>query len=192
MLFPIIAVMSWGAVAKASVVLALATLYSSVARQQSAASRHFVWCLALSGIVGILAVSQLAPSWDVAILPGVEATIASSSQAPATELIPANLGSDLPIGQEPNASEPSNVASLIVPASQTTDANHPAWSIQNWIAIVWLVGFVLCIAPVIIGLIRIEFLGKSCRPINDQSALKLLSDCCQHLKVNRTIKFLEL
>src|SRR5918999_3267017 len=57
----------WIAV-KASMVLGAAALVQVVLRRRaSAAARHLIWTLATLGVLGLPALSLLAPRWDVTI-----------------------------------------------------------------------------------------------------------------------------
>ncbi len=200
MLFPIIAVISWGVVIKATVALTLASLISIALHKQSAALRHFVWCLALAGSIGIFAVSEFAPTWDVAILPNDNASNASEvstpfSNTPILDSPIARVDGDLPTVDQPagiTSNDESKNALLSTSKLASVEPDRRIGSIQNYVMAVWIFGLAVCITPVLVGLIRIEFLSRKCVTIHDDSVLMLLDDCCQKLKVKRAIKLLEL
>ena len=211
MLFPIIAVVSWGIVAKATVLLTIAMLVAFALRKNSAAFRHLVWCLALAGIIGVFAVSKLAPSMEVAILPAVTATNDVTPRVTVESAGGFGTGTvtgyqkiaDGPNTDVPNAVPPNAFSStfsdlpreLGPPASHTLSTNDSSqvyFSVQNWVTIIWIAGFAVCISPLIVGLIRIEFLRKASCLIVDGDALNLLNDCREELGVSRKISFLEL
>ena len=193
-------------IAKVTVLLAIAAMATFLMRKNSASSRHLVWGLALTGILGVFAVSSFAPSFNVVILPAIETKIDSNRVAIENESRAQHPKFELNESEKPNPQTLVNSATtpLESPASNTKNSpvsNQPlvknfatqsSFSIRDWFEGIWLVGLVVCIVPLIVGLIRIEYLKRECRPIVDTTALNLLKDCRTRLAVRRSVTFLEL
>ena len=114
---------NWGGVlldatVKGVILLAMAGLVTLVLRRAPAATRHFIWTVAVSAVVMLPFIGAVAPKWNLTVLP---AKIAPSSVTPSS-IVPSNVqtgtrpdavSSPVPTSASPNA--PPKAAPLASP-----------------------------------------------------------------------------
>ena len=146
------------------VLLAFATL--SVWRSASAAQRCAVW-LAAFFVLLLLPVTQLwQPVWSIALM------------QPAAEV-------QLP---ELSSSIMQSTSNLTVQAAQPEAQSWlPSLSAAQWIALLWLAGFVCLLAHRLIGSMQLRRLKSQSQPVQDEHALSLTARVAADLGVEREI-----
>lgn len=99
-------------VLKSTIVLACGALMATMSRRASASLRHAIWALALSGAVGLPVLTALVPQYDLPLLPEAVTRIAFLS-----------------------------AESLTGPEAASTAPAARQWSLLQWTAVVWALGF---------------------------------------------------
>lgn len=146
------------------ILLAFATL--CVWRSASAAQRCAVW-LAAFFVLLLLPVTQLwQPLWSIALM------------QPAAEV-------QLP---ELSSSIMQSTSNLTVQAVQSEAQSWlPSLSAAQWIALVWLAGFVCLLAHRMLGSLQLRRLRSQSHPVQDEHALALTARVAADLGVEREI-----
>lgn len=146
------------------VLLAFATL--SVWRSASAAQRCAVW-LAAFFVLLLLPVTQLwQPVWSIALMqPAAEVQLPALSSVLIQSTAPLTAQAAQPEGQ----------------------SWLPSLSAAQWIALLWLAGFVCLLAHRLIGSMQLRRLKSQSQPVQDEHALSLTARVAADLGVEREI-----
>ncbi len=145
------------AVAKATILLALAGGVTLLLRRASAASRHLVWTVALLAALAAPVLSLTLPRWQLPIV-----TLASAS-APDAEaaLAPADMASQRMAARlsrtsgRAGASDPSPSTAG---ASSTSVAASISW--RSAILLLWIIGATLVAGRLLVGLVAVRFMSR--------------------------------
>jgi beta-lactamase regulating signal transducer with metallopeptidase domain/Tol biopolymer transport system component len=178
---------------KGVIVLALAGTLCAILRRASAASRHLVWCVALAHVVAMPLLSLALPGWQLPILP---AALSMGEPAP---LFPSS-GEGFTTGPRPGRTQPAGAPSGKAPGStrMRTVPSIPqvpapgqvaATPIPGsiWVALVWLLGALLAIAPVLIGILSLVRIARRARLLTDGSWAALLESLVAGIKLGRRV-----
>lgn len=169
---------------KGAAVLLIATVVVLLLRRDSAATRHFVWLVAIVGLLVVPVFSAVLPQWRVlpawatiSTLPPVADVVSvetamtsvSARTAPSShmELPPVAVVlealppegvfvADEPILQAPGVARPPVVAVTIVPPS-----GDPRWSMLDVIPLVWALGFAVLLIR--LSAARLMLWSSECR-----------------------------
>jgi beta-lactamase regulating signal transducer with metallopeptidase domain len=181
---------------KAIFVLVIAAALSSLLKQASAAARHFVWVLAIAGVLALPLLTMGLPVWQIAILP-------SDSPAPG---VAAQL--------KPQAPSKAQIEPRVAPsvfhhknggngetdvANKSTFANSIETSITNqtrveWPQLVlgiWLSVTLLIIIRLLIGTTSIWWIARSAERINDTHWLNTVNDIAWQIGLMRPVQLLK-
>jgi beta-lactamase regulating signal transducer with metallopeptidase domain len=163
---------------KATVILLLAAAVTLLLRRSTAALRHFVWALACGGILVLPLATALLPDVRVAAWPRVDVPVAFHAE------------------QGPAPSEPVARRSAAAPAPTTTVAPDPVRFrlTTDWTAYVfpvWLSGVGVVLLLLAVGMVRIAWLYRVTKPVQDESWLLLLEDLSRQLGLSRYVRLLQ-
>lgn len=182
---------------KGILVLISAAAVCFLLRRASAASRHLVWSLALTGLLALPILSLALPVWQIAVLPSAPVdSISTETQAP--ELVP-NAAKMNPITSEhlikTNAPATTNVDPQIA-ADLRSDLNGREKSVGTrapfaWVRlglILWLAGAVLIFGRLLIGTASIWWIAHRARTIKDAVWLNLTADIARQIGLTRRVR----
>ncbi|RPH57878.1 MAG: hypothetical protein EHM89_13340, partial [Acidobacteria bacterium] len=94
---------------KVSILLAMAWLTTRAMRRSSAAARHFVWAIAILGILLVPAMVLIGPAWQVRVLPAFAvAAEAEPAPAPPDEPLTHSTGSGLTHSTSAGLTQPTS------------------------------------------------------------------------------------
>jgi TonB family protein len=124
-----------------AVITALALLICRLLHRRPAALRHMVLAAALAAAAAVPLLETVLPRWEVAVLP------AASQVASAGPV----LGDDSPTGE------------AIVGVRHATDTSRVTWS--QSLVVIWAFGFVVVMAGLLAGLVRLAVMTRRCRPV---------------------------
>lgn len=205
---------------KATVLLAISAATAFVLRDKSAAVRHRIWCLGLTGACLIPLLSLMLPQWRLPVLPTAspaESSIAvpaiESNEPMATDLA-ANATQPWPTASTPleMGMEPSLPSDAIMPSMESattaslaaeTDLSTagaaittvvetaPPVTTRDALAGAWLIGAVMVAVPFVLGLIVNLCLRVRSRRLSDAGWTRLLSELASRLDLTRTVTLLE-
>jgi beta-lactamase regulating signal transducer with metallopeptidase domain len=163
--------------ARASALLAVAAAVQlALWRRGSAASRHFIWTLALVGLLLLPLAARTMPSWPIAV----------SHVAPAALTDVAAVVSAAP-GLETSA--PASVAG---PGSATLarSASPAAVSWPSLAAAAYVVIAAALLILVVFEQWRVHRFGRRAAVVTDPEWLHLLTECADRLAVSRPVRLL--
>lgn len=210
---------TWGnvlldATIKGILLLALAGFVTRMLRRAPAASRHFVWTIAIGAVVALPVASALAPHWNLAILPAAApAAIATSAPAPVeraastsvanpSAAAPSNVVSDnaaAPAASTNNsvARDPTSVAAA-TPAPVASPASTPFTlrapvTARDWLTaffLVWFAGAVVLTARLLLGIWGTARLARRAETVEDPEWIALTNRLSRQLGITRPITLL--
>lgn len=173
---------------KGAVLLALAAVVVPLLRRGSAAARHLVWALALTGTVALPLVCLTVPSWSLPLLPQVRAPAAILTAIPAPEPADRHGGSTPgdPVIPETSPSAGRRMPVALPPAEPPGAAPHgagladeartspapealstaapPPWRPVYLIGFLWLAGALACLLPYLLGSWKLHRWCREARP----------------------------
>ncbi len=201
---------------KAFALLAIASTATPALRRASSALRHFVWLLAISGVLLLPVLSVALPQWG--LLPAwldVRAAITtvsdsqrsgSAGQSSARLQVAASHAPEIE-ASEIRAEARAGAMAAPLPGEQhrrsegtphvdDVASRHDmqvgrANVFEVLTLAVWLVGVGVCCASTLIGAISLCGLGRSSQRVSDESQLGLLTDLCRQLGVRRPVTLLQ-
>ncbi len=183
---------------KGVVILGLAGTATLVMRRASATTRHLVWMFAFVGLLILPVLSASLPGWQIlpkwvdlqsqdAVPPmlGDDAVglmapelIGESGYETPTAVAPPPAIEALPAGYQ---NEPS------IAVTEAASEGVSVWSVITWI---WLFGFLVSLAPLVLGKLSLWHLKRSSRAITDGSWLTLFRRASGELGLDRPVEML--
>jgi beta-lactamase regulating signal transducer with metallopeptidase domain/protocatechuate 3,4-dioxygenase beta subunit len=197
---------------KATVLLAVAMVATSLLRRSSAAVRHRIWCLTFAALVLLPGLSAALPEWRLAVLPNRRPLAYSSPLAPREEsrsslapqaertiaLQPSPLLASqsepeaLPLAErEDYGGSPRNVADQEVPPAIASTIVAESIRRPVDLAMLWLTGTLVALLPLIVGFMRTLIVRRRSRSIDDANWTSLLDDLRQRLALARRVGLYE-
>lgn len=174
---------------KATVLLLLAAGGTLVLRRASAALRHLVWALACAGVLALPVASALLPNWRVAAWPNLDVPVAlDAEQIAATPVL------------EPTAQNTVPRAAAVAPAVRKPRATSGSAIDQgptrfqlssDWTALVlpvWLSGVGVVLTLLAVGLVRIAWLDRATRPVQEEAWRALVEHLSNELGLHRYVR----
>jgi beta-lactamase regulating signal transducer with metallopeptidase domain len=162
---------------KASVLLSVAVVcQATFFRRSAAATRHFVWTLALAGMMLLPVASTVLPVWGVPI---------SSADAPSVSP-QASVRVD-----EPNAESSTQV--VLPPAAMPLQSSTTSWTAVPWAAVglaVYVIGLCLSLVRLALQQAAARRLVRRADPLRDEAWTALLTECAERMRVRRRVALL--
>ena len=162
------------AAVKAAVVLAIAwAVNRAVFRRSSSAMRHTTWMVAVVAAVALPVLMAYVPRWG--LLPNLSAAGAGTGDIAAVMIEPLDYEGLSAVGvvEGPSAGAVLDAAS---------GNGLPV------VLLVWMVGSVLLLLPLVAGRVSLYLLMRSARPVEDTAAIGLLDGAKRKLGVNAAIR----
>lgn len=172
-------------VAKATLLLASAGVVALVLWRASAATRHLVWTLGLSGLLVLPLLSLVVPGWAVPLLPVV-----------AERPVLAAHWEDPVIPGPPALPEPEPAAALAtMPDPLPVQVPHTGWELPSlsWttgLLAVWMLGVLLVLSRLALGWWGVRRLARRAKLVNTEEWTGLLRDLSWILDVNVPVRLL--
>src|SRR5215471_17691923 len=149
---------------KAILVLTVAAGLSFVLRHASAAARHFVWTVAIAGVLALPMLSLSLPVWRIAVLSAPEPNPTSPAAKP-NQIVPSPTNTDSYLAPSSPGNPPTEVALMRTQSpidsktelSDTSNAPQPKWI--GWALMLWLVVSFLIIARLLIGTLNMWWIA---------------------------------
>ena len=187
----------FAAAIKGTLVLITAAALCFALRHASAAARHFVWMLALGGLLALPVFSFSLPVWQIALLP--PALVESVSTAPdALEFI----GNASKMAFSPAAPEPMSAGndrtetSVESKAFDSSARQVSAWTPApagwvRWTFLLWLAGALLIIGRLVIGTASIWWIAHRASRITDAAWLSAAKNIGWQIGLTRRVQMLK-
>ena len=144
------------AVAKASLVLAVAALAATTLRRASASARHFVWTLGLLSALAAPALSLALPRWELPIV--------TFAAAPPTAIDAAEpsapMAAPLRANRQQAAARSTDAAG--VPAASDRAGARPL-TLPSWPILalaIWALGAAIILTRLVVGLLAVQWLSR--------------------------------
>ncbi|HTF37010.1 MAG TPA: M56 family metallopeptidase, partial [Blastocatellia bacterium] len=186
----------FAAAIKGTLVLITAAALCFPLRHASAAARHFVWMLALGGLLALPVFTFSLPVWQIALLP--PAPVESVSTAPdALE----SIGNASKMAFSPAAPKPMSAGNDRTEASvessafdssarQISATRAPAGWVR-WAFVLWLAGALLIIARLLIGTASIWWIAHRAGRITDAAWLSAAKNIGWQIGLTRRVQMLK-
>jgi HEAT repeat protein/beta-lactamase regulating signal transducer with metallopeptidase domain len=181
---------------KVSILLAMAWLTTRAMRRSSAAARHFVWAIAILGILLVPAMVLIGPAWQVRVLPAFAgAAEAEPAPAPAppdeplthsTSSTLSNVEASLAQAlEEPSVTLSSPVQrteTAIVDRRASSSASRARMGWQPWLLGLWAAGVTFVLLRLGIGLIWVCWITHRAERVTDAAWVTILEDVTTTLR----------
>ena len=182
---------------KGILVLISAAALCFVLRRASAAARHLVWSLALTGLLALPILSLVLPVWQIAVLPSaLDDSISIETQIPeiARNAPTFNRTTSEPITSE-NAAVMKNVGPIAANLTTTDVKVHEASAVPfvptAWVRLalmLWLTGAVLIFGRLLIGSASIWWIAYRASSITDAAWMNLTADIARQIGLTRRVR----
>ena len=186
---------------KSVIVLALAAGLNLALKRSSAAFRHLIWSLAVVSCLCLPVISITLPSWQLSVVPQM---LSSTEAAPGFE---GNLNvSQIPTSDHqvapPRTLNPqvdsnrqtAGLSESVQGASANSASQAPGWwtpsTLWTCIGIVWSIGMLVVLLPLLAGLIGIWRIARRGQRITDGSLAALAGELAGQLGVKRRVTLL--
>jgi len=187
--------------AKATVLLLAAIAAAALLRRSSAALRHRIWCMMFAALLLLPGMSAALPEWRFAVLP-CRGPLAGREQSVA--LAPQAARSDAPTQQEwttstrPVMQVPPTEQGVYEAAfrgettpAETAAAQPPLNLVPLNLAVLWLVGALVALSPLVAGLARTLLLRRQAKLVDSAVWTSLLDELRQRLALARRVGLYE-
>ena len=192
-------------VLKATIILGIAWLATTLLRRASAALRHGVWSLALGSLLLLPLLSVFMPSWSLDLPEGIEPLLIyhRADEAPR-ETAPALVSAaERPLGvdasQQPVAVEHSGEVRLDAPGPLPPDAGPAVvpgsamplgmpWPV--WLLLVWSAGVLALSGHLLLQALRLRMLARHAERLADARRTAEVAHLARRLGIRRHIPVL--
>jgi HEAT repeat protein/beta-lactamase regulating signal transducer with metallopeptidase domain len=178
------------AVAKATLLLALAALSSALLRRRSAAARHLVWTLALLAILALPVFSIALPRWQVPLL-RLAADNAAPASGPVIGAPPLRRNTEPAPTVEP--APPSSERSAIAASASSHAASGFSLNAVAWPALLlllWIAGAAAVVGRLAFGLIAVHWLARRTQRAEDAPWFERACRLATQVGVSSRVRFL--
>jgi len=187
---------------KAIFVLIIAAALSSMLKQASAAARHFVWVLAIAGVLALPLLTMGLPVWKIAILPSVSAapSVAAAQakqHAPSTAQIEPKVARtvfDHKNGgtvESDTATESPFATSSVEGSVETSKTTQAGVQWPQLVPGIWLAVTFLIIVRLLVGTTSIWWIARRAERINDTHWLNTVNDIAWQIGLMRPVQLLK-
>ena len=172
---------------KASVILLVAFAVTGMMRRASAAARHFVWTLALAGVLVLPALGALLPAWKVKLLPAGEAPPVA---APATPAAPDRPGTFTPI-VAPRFDAVETARDAKGASRYEIEPAAPAVDLRRLAPLLWTIGAGLVLLRLLAGIAGVWWLGRRATMMTDAGWLHTAHAIARRFGLGRGVTLLQ-
>ena len=162
-------------VLKASIVVGIAALVQLVVRSRaSAATRHFLWALAILGVLVLPAASFVLPEWTVPVR-------MQSADAPSLRVASGPVPAQSPEVSNPVAggSDPAPALRIDAPLD---------W--RSMILAIYIIGTIASLLVLVLQHVNVRRFARRADEVRDLEWMRLLRASCEHIGVRRPVRLL--
>src|SRR5215813_7949871 len=181
---------------KAILVLAVAAGLSFALRHASAAARHFVWTVAIAGVLALPMLSISLPVWRIAVLSSPEPTPDPHATNPNQIVAVSTI--TYPYSVVPATGNPPTAAASLstqfpidsqTGLSDTSAPLRPKWI--GWALMLWLAGSFLILGRLLIGTANIWWIADRAEKVIDTRWLNAANDIAWQIGLMRPVQLLK-
>lgn len=181
---------------KSVIVMLTAWTLTKMLRNASAASRHWVWSLAVVGLLALPVLSLALPGWQLGWLPALTQRAASVPNTveplPAAELV-TNLAAEIPPASKTLRLEiDSSDAPPVKPPSNAWPVGIPSFVRSlNWgtaALMFWLAGAALVLARLLAGTVKVWRLAHLANRVTESGWLVLAGNLATRLRLRGKVE----
>jgi beta-lactamase regulating signal transducer with metallopeptidase domain/DUF4097 and DUF4098 domain-containing protein YvlB len=168
-LVSILSPMALGLMAKVTLLLVAGALVAVALRRQSAAVRHFVWALVLSGALVLPFLSGVAPRLVVPVEQprAWSQVVPRAGGGPQSEIMTPRLAAE-------RSSQPESSGMLADGAGLVLRPRAASLSVAGWLVLVWLVGDASILVSAVLGHAGLGWLARRAQPLEGEMWRRLL------------------
>lgn len=179
---------------RGTLLLIAAGLAARLLRDAPAAARHAVWGAALVGLLVTPLLQPLVPAVEAPFVPDVristeraasppaEAVPAAPSAAAAGPTSSAKTSPALPVGPLPPATGEGPIAAA---ADRVRELG-----VAGVLGLIWLAGFLAVLATLVLGKLRVWWLGRDARRIREGPWIELRDDLAERMELDQPVRLL--
>lgn len=191
---------------KGSVLVALAAAGAAVARRSTAAHRHYLWTLALGGLLALPALSLGIP-WRLPVVPMLTQAEPQPVAMPASAAIrernaetarlveAATMRAETSVRNAERAAASAATADARAVDESFAAAAEPvarrAIDLAAALRTLWIVGVALALGRLLVGVGALRWVLRDAREVSDRSWLELLASACERLDIRAPVRLLE-
>jgi len=174
---------------KGCVILLAACTLNLALRRASASVRHLVWTLAMAGLLALPILSLILPQWQIAVLPQSTSDIPDEASLPSSSY----AVSHIPVPEEKTyAPVLPPVDAAVRGTPQPSNAKRRLsvpW--QIWMVSAWMAGFIIMLAPLLVGMVRMCWIVRKAKPVTDGAILSIADQLTGRTGLFRKIPILQ-
>jgi HEAT repeat protein/beta-lactamase regulating signal transducer with metallopeptidase domain len=183
---------------KAILVLGFGAGLAFALRHASAAARHFVWTLAIAGVLSLPMLSLSLPVWRIAVLPSTHSMPNVVTENP-NQIVPDSAFTGLHSTIAPSGSSVNEPTMLSERANTSSDLNGgsisaPAFARIGWIGwllVMWFTVALLIIGRLLIGTASIWWIAHKAERVVDTRWLNAANDIAWQIGLMRPVRLLK-
>ena len=176
------------AIAKATIVFAIAGLLSAGLRRASAASRHLIWTLALLSALALPVFSLALPKWQVGLVELSSQLPAASFQLPAASAPTVRLKADTTVAEFKDSRRVRLQADRT--ANREPRIAFPSVSWPAALFAIWAIGACVILARLVLGVLAVQWMSRRTERVTDASWLPQARALAAELGISSSIRFL--
>ena len=175
---------------KSLAVLAVAAGLCCLWRRAAAATRHWIWFLAVASLPLLLLLAAVPHSWQRPLW-----LVSTGFNSGNQFSLALNLA---PVAEARRSTAPKSVAGAVTPAPSADNSPSPQ-SIamrfnRTWLvlaSVIWGVGAVLGLLAVLVGQVQLSRFARNARLLQDPDWTLLLSEASERLRLRRPVRLLQ-
>lgn len=162
-------------------------------RRASAAARHFVWTVAMCGLLALPLLSVALPAWQIPVLPAASEFGSTSTEDAAVVAEPGKVNFIPAPLEQINIPDRTSTISNVEPANiaPTTDSNRKESNPYGWIRwalMLWLAGALLVVSRVMIGVASVWWIAYRARRVTDLTWLSAVTEIANSIGLTRRVR----
>src|SRR5215471_2199676 len=175
---------------KAILVLTVASGLSFALKHASAAARHFVWTVAIAGVLALPVLSLSLPVWRIAVLSSPNPIQNSGATNPNTT-VPISVTASSSTATLTGSPLNERVSVATEPAGGSNLESSYASAAITWVLLLWLAVSLFIIGRLLIGTINIWWIAHRADKVIDTRWLSAANDIAWQIGLMRPVQLLK-
>jgi beta-lactamase regulating signal transducer with metallopeptidase domain len=175
---------------KSLAVLAVASAMCFVLRRAAAATRHWIWFLALASLPCLLLLSTVPHAWQRPLWSVSTAFTSGNQFSLALDLAPAPKAANPVPAVPPAEAALASSGEVRAPSRQPLAAHFSATMLVLGI-VIWLLGIVVGLLSALAGQVQLHGLARNALPLENSDWTLLLREASDKLRLRRPVRLLQ-